>query len=648
MFKKIVSQLSFSPALVGQLGFYARRLRKEQATRRIGLIFVALALVVQSLVVFQAPEAANASSENDFIPGGLGTGSALSINNFLAPYDKNERHLKDIMNFAGITRAEIAAAKFSTVEAGTSVSYGFQNRAQSTAVPITDASGARLTTIYGRNMTTWGYKPTDHIYAFVGKSEKLGWFAIIRACGNLVTHQVLQPKPQPKPANIIASKSGINVTRGKVDATKVAARENDLLTYTVQLRNTGGTASSVAMKDDLSEVSKYAQLTDKGGGTYYASSKTLSWGTVKVAPGATITHSYSVRMNASLISTTTNCAMKNNFLDHSVTVPVQCSTPPANIIASKSAINVSQKNVDATKTTAKENDTITYTVQVKNTGGTAKAVTMKDNLSDVLEFAKLTSAGGGTLNSSTKELTWGSVNVKPGASVSRSYSVKINNNLINDSTKCSIVNNFMDKSLIIHVGCKTPPAEIVVTKTSANISQGNVDATTVTAQEDNRISFTLTAKNTGGTAKAFTFEDDISDVLEYAKVIDNGGSSFNAATSTLSWPAVTIEPGHQEVRTFSVQILSDIPATPKGISDGSSYDCRIENTFFEAFVVIPVQCPTPKVIEQVVPELPHTGPRENMLFAGIVLAIAVFFYLRSRQLATEVRLIRRDVNGGTI
>ena len=41
MFKKIVSQLSFSPALVGQLGFYARRLRKEQFTRRLGMVFMA-------------------------------------------------------------------------------------------------------------------------------------------------------------------------------------------------------------------------------------------------------------------------------------------------------------------------------------------------------------------------------------------------------------------------------------------------------------------------------------------------------------------------------------------------------------------------------------------------------------------------------
>lgn len=60
MFKKIVSNLPFSPALVGQLGPYSKKLRKEKTTRRLGLIFVALALVVQSFALFQPPESANA------------------------------------------------------------------------------------------------------------------------------------------------------------------------------------------------------------------------------------------------------------------------------------------------------------------------------------------------------------------------------------------------------------------------------------------------------------------------------------------------------------------------------------------------------------------------------------------------------------
>ena len=67
MFRKIVSNLTFSPALVGQLGFYAKRLKKEEATRRIGLIFTALALVVQSFAVFTPPESANAANGNNVV-----------------------------------------------------------------------------------------------------------------------------------------------------------------------------------------------------------------------------------------------------------------------------------------------------------------------------------------------------------------------------------------------------------------------------------------------------------------------------------------------------------------------------------------------------------------------------------------------------
>lgn len=519
MFKKIVSQLSFSPALVGQLGFYARRLRKEQATRRLGLIFVALALVVQSLVVFQAPEPANAASNNDFIVGGLGLGSNRSFSKFLGPYDRNERRLKDVFNYFGITREEITATKFTQFKMGTKKSYGYENRAGSVAIPITDAGFNTVTTIYGRPLSIWGGSPNDLYWGYVGHSSKIGWFAILQSCGNLVTENYpTKPTPPPAPANIVASKTAVNTTQ-KLDASKTKAKENDVVSYTVNVKNTGGTAKSVTLSDNLTEVLKYSSLSNNGGGTFNSTTKVLSWGAVNLKPGASVSHTYSVKMNSSLISTTTSCTMRNNFVDKIVTVPVACSTPPA---------------------------------------------------------------------------------------------------------------------------------KIETTKTAMNISQGNIDATTVTAKESDRIVFTVTAENTGGTAKTFTFEDNIGDMLEYSKLIEDGGASYNEKTRMLTWPDITLSPGEKQVRTFTVQVLSTIPATPKGISDPSSYDCKIENAFYSASVVIPVTCPTPKVIEQVVPELPKTGPTENMLFAGIVLSIVTFFYFRSRQLGTEVRLIRRDVNGGTI
>jgi hypothetical protein len=85
-----------------------------------------------------------------------------------------------------------------------------------------------------------------------------------------------------------------------------------------------------------------------------------------------------------------------------------------------------------------------------------------------------------------------------------------------------------------------------------------------------------------------------------------------------------------------------------GVSDPTSYDCRIDNTFGNT-VSINIDCPVQKVVvERTVSELPHTGPRENMIFAGILFAVVAYFYMRSRQVKKEVRLIRRDLNTGTI
>ena len=136
--------------------------------------------------------------------------------------------------------------------------------------------------------------------------------------------------------------------------------------------------------------------------------------------------------------------------------------------------------------------------------------------------------------------------------------------------------------------------------------------------------------------------------MEYATIADAGGGIYNAETKTLTWPAVTLKPGEKQTRIFSVKVLDTIPAMATGASNPASYDCKMVNTFGNT-VEIGVDCPPQKtVVEQTVDQLPHTGPRENMIFAGVLAAVVVYFYARARQVKKEVRLIRRDLNAGTI
>jgi hypothetical protein len=142
-------------------------------------------------------------------------------------------------------------------------------------------------------------------------------------------------------------------------------------------------------------------------------------------------------------------------------------------------------------------------------------------------------------------------------------------------------------------------------------------------------------------------EEKLDDVLEYASLIDNGGATFNGENETLTWPDITVEPGQQQSRTFVVEMNSTIPAIAEGTSDRTSFNCIMTNTFGNS-VDINVECPPAKQVEQVVSELPKTGPTENLIFAGSVLAVVTYFYTRSRQLKKEVRLIRRDLHAGAI
>ncbi len=390
MFRRIVSRLSFSPALVGQLSFYAKRLRKEQVTRRLGLVFTALALVVQSLVVFQAPEPANAASANDMVYGGLGLGSNRSLSNFLNPYDRNSANLQDIMNSFGITREEINRAAYGSFKTSSYYSWGRHARTiDAGSMKVTDSNGTHVTTVYGRPMSTLYKSSNKTIYGYIGHSASIGWFAIMQDCGNLVTTHIPPPKVPPAPGKLTFSKSALNVSQGNIDASKQVAHANDRITYT------------------------------------------------------------------------------------------------------------------------------------------------------------------------------------------------------------------------------------------------------------------LTAKNTGGSPVSTVFEDNLGDILEYSTLVDNGGGIFNKDTKALTWPEVSIAASKTESRSYAVKLNASIPATPVGKSDQTSYDCVMDNVFGNG-VMVPVSCAPPKVVEEIVRELPETGPTENVIFGGIVLAIVSYFYFRSKQMNKEVRLIRRDLNAGTI
>ena len=531
MFRKIVSNLAFSPAVIGQFSFYAKRLRKEEATRRLGIIFTVMALTVQSFSVFAAPEAANAASPTDFIRGGAYTKDVL-----LANYDRNTNNIKDIFTSLGITRDEIASTQEQTINSKDALySFGMVehwSEAQGGGTYSYQRSdGGTGQVYYGplRNWDTLPYtKANGSSYpSFVGYSAKFGWFALLKRCGNLVSKKIPNPPaPVPSPAPV---------------------------------------------PQPYAECSKLSII----------------------KKGRTIIQPIGQ-------AATQNGAAINAYI---FTIKGEQGT----------ILNTQQVTTSA-------NDAIPNSVKLSNAGNYTASVVVRTSLGD-----------------------------KTGSQCQAKFSVSppavcaFNNSLPANSPDCQPCEG--DSNLWIKD--QKCAASIIENKTAQNLTHDSVDATTITAMASDKISYKVSVTNKGLAQVNAPIKENLRDVLEYASIIDAGGGTFDSESNTLSWPSVQLKPDEVQSRVFIVQLASSVPAVGVGTSDSTSFDCTMSNTFGNN-VAISVDCPPTKQVENVITQLPKTGAGANLLFIGLLLATVVYFYSRARQLKTEVRLIRRDINAGTL
>lgn len=523
MFRKFVSNLSFSPALVGQLGFYAKRLRKEEATRRIGLIFTVLALVVQSFAVFSPPESANAANPDAVIYNRLANKQEL-----LAVYDRNNdgagrTDMQQIYSRVGITRQDIVNAQegfFNTADFNNKLQFvGRTNTGDSGRYQL-DVAGASTGVYSGRWLDT-----TMTHRAVIGKRAiDGGWFAIMLYCGNPV--YVSLPPPPPMPAALC---TGLTIT----PISRTSFRLN---------------------------------------------------GSSSTSGGATISgYRYVVKDNKG--------------------AEVYNQLTPSTSANSSATVNLPKDG--------------SYTASV----------------------IVATSAGDKTGPSCQKPFT-----------VSPEPRCPLNPELVVSDPGCKPCEE--DKTIWYKDKDCIPDFEIA--KSVRNVTQGTTNANGTTAKSSDILEYTLTVKNVGKDKGDYTVSDSLTDVLEYADIVDLGGGSLikpagneNTTATSITWPVTAVKPGATLTKTVSVKVKAVIPTIATHQTARTSYDCRMSNVFGNTLNVS-VLCPPEKTVEQVVTQLPHTGASENMIFAGVVLAVVTYFYARARQVKKEVRLIRRDLNAGTI
>lgn len=343
MFRKLVSNLSYSPSLIGEVAKLARSLKREEQLRRSGLLFLGLALLLNTFALLMPPESANTASSYDMVYGGV-----RSTDELLAQYDKNEANIRDILESFGITRKELAVVHPTTIDSkndklllasrkphgATHASDTVINYAKKTP----DTSPLYFTSIRTLDTTPYAREYGSRHKVFQGTSDTLGEFAILQSSGALVVQQIPDSLKNTETPAIATSKKAYNNTR-HVAAHTVMARASDRLTYTLIAKNTSDATTSFTFSEYVDDILEYADIVDAHGGSLDLQEKTITWPARELAPNESVQQHFVVRLKTHLPATAQgisnphsyDCLLTNTFGNTTQTA-LMC--PPAKLVES--------------------------------------------------------------------------------------------------------------------------------------------------------------------------------------------------------------------------------------------------------------------------------------------------------------------------
>lgn len=685
MFRKLISHVPFSPSLISELGFYAKRLKKEESTRRIGLILTVLALIVQSFVAFAPPESANAANAGDLVHGGFKDRNAM-----LNACKNDTQGFRKLLDHAHITCDQLAKAKQGEIHSrvkGKDAGWLSWNRTSRLGLQ----KGETMMTvgsqkIYVRPLAAFDVKNTtgngSYYKAFVGTNSQGKEFAIMMACANILMKERPASNPDIRVCEL-ATKKMITILQNQFADSKhskdpkaceniptpkkisvcvlatsqVTTIDESAFNAKLHSKNLDDCKPKPTPQPEPKPVPEPEPPAPKNISVCILATKQMT--TIKETDFNAKLHSKDAKdcevkpISVCILATQQMDTIKETEFNaklHSKN-PDDCKPKPTPKPAASCSSLIVKK---ISRTTAE----LQASARVLN-GATVKSYTYIATDASGKEVLRTTVPSTATSHSiqhtfeddgtyTIRVIVGTSVGDQAADACKGAFTVApiercpLNPGLPINDPDCQPCPANPD----LWVKDENCSAKVIRHKQATNLIT-NTDAQTVIAKADHRIEYVLTVKNEGFAEATFTMEDELADVLEYATLFDRGGGTLNEQTKTLSWGEITLQPGEQQKRSYVVRLASIISPMSRGASDPTSYDCRMVNTFGNT-VEIEVDCPTPKVIEQVVPELPKTGPTENMIFGGIILAIVTFFYLRSRQLDKEVRLVRREVTAGTI
>jgi uncharacterized repeat protein (TIGR01451 family) len=499
MFEKLLSALPFNPGTIQQLSFYANRMRQEEAIRRVGLVFIVLAFLIQFFAFTSPPVPTLAASPNDLIDGGFSSAAQAATD-----CQSNLEDYGTILSNYGISCSDVAAAQTISINSDSwnkqlwSMGRDPANIAGETPVSTPGLSYP----LYERYLWGWDSPGTSSTYQVLNVTVTGGQtFFLMYACGNLVS--IGFPQPVQQKPNITLSKTtvpGYPVANSTV-------KPGTELGFRIYFNNLGGPASNVQVNDPEPANTTFVSQGTGASTNYGYSDGNAYWNWPSMPAGASNWYvDVYYKVNENTASGTRICntgAIKTAQTPlqdtNEVCFTVHVNAPPAPITpkpplpkpiceeqtsssntstciaTSKSAANLTQNIANANDTTANAGDIIKYTLSATNKGSSpVTKYLFSDSLAYVLTYSSVVQTNGGSL-SSNNDISWPAVTINPGKTATEQFEVKVDNPIPETPTSTSDPNYFnlkMTNTFGNTITINLPSTPVAVLQTTSLVNTG--------------------------------------------------------------------------------------------------------------------------------------------------------------------------------
>lgn len=328
-----------------------------------------------------------------------------------------------------------------------------------------------------------------------------------------------------------------------------------------------------------------------------------------------------------------------------------------NIVRTKEAFNETQ-NLSATTVKAKAGDVIRYSLITKNTGNIAGTTNITDDLTDILEYARVTDLGGGAMSGNT--INFGSVQIAAGGSLTKTFKVQVKDPLplSGDFKMTNIYGNTLNVEIY--------PPEIggepilKIEKQVRNKTENTGFNSGIIANPGDSVEYKITITNYHGRFPAKLLK--IKDLMDSGMTYIEGSGRLEIAGQTRAFPKAIFNADGYLVtdpnpslgpvgQNNSLTIYFEAKINSNAKDDSIIYNkaCTSAESFLEVcdqtktLVQLPIEEVIPKpepkpqpptvITMPAPPVLPKTGPAETaaLCFGLTSSVVTATHYLRSRK-----------------